>query len=107
MKASEALIAWTPANATDDETAGQVKIGPLLRQGQKDWARPFSFTGGAAHVNRRAMTGPEQTLNVFLDFHGMVVRDKIDPQVAHEAFLGIDEYAEAIAPDIRGAREPE
>ena len=32
-----------------------------------------------------------------------VVRDGIDPQVAHRAFLAIDEYRFRIAPDTEGA----
>jgi len=35
----------------------------------------------------------------------MVVGDGVDPQVAHAAFLAIDEYAEHISPDIPGARD--
>jgi hypothetical protein len=40
---------------------------------------------------------------VFIEFHAMVVRDGIDPQEAHRAFLAIDEYRTHIAPDMDGA----
>lgn len=42
---------------------------------------------------------------LFVDFHTIVVRDGIDPSVAHEAFLAIDEYTMTISPDIPGARD--
>jgi len=45
----------------------------------------------------------ERLTMMLLDFHTMVVRDGIDPQVAHRAFLEIDEYRRVIAPDIEGA----
>ena len=39
---------------------------------------------------------------MFVAFHAMVVRDGIDPQVVHTAFLEIDEYR-AIVDGIGGA----
>lgn len=107
MKARDALIAWTPARHTDDPMAGKVKVGPLLRDSDPDWTRPYSSTGGAAFVERRSMTGHTSTMMVFVDFHTLVVGDGLDPNVVHEAFLAIDEFAETISPDIKGARDPE
>jgi hypothetical protein len=103
MKAHEALIAWTPRDS-GNPTAGQVKVGRLLRDGEGDWTDPFSFTGGAAYMRVRSLRGPESVSQLFIDFHTMVVRDGIDPQVAHRAFLVIDDYAERIAADIDGSR---
>lgn len=40
---------------------------------------------------------------VFVDFHTLVVREGIAPEVAHGEFLKIDEYRELISPDIQGA----
>lgn len=106
MKASEALIAWTPADY-GTPTAGTVKVGPLIEVGKRDWSDPYAYTGGASIVERREMVGAEAQLWVFTDFHTIVVRDGIKPEVAHEAFLAIDEYAYGISPDIEGARDPE
>jgi hypothetical protein len=105
MKASEALIAWTPSQFKDSPTRGRVQIGTLLRASDPDWTGPFVYTGGAAEVGRRDLIGDRSALKTFIDFATMVVRDGIDPQVAHVAFLSIDEYAQHIAPDIYGARE--
>ena len=43
---------------------------------------------------------------MFVAFHAMVVRDGIDPQVVHTAFLEIDEYR-AIVGGIGGAESYE
>ena len=46
MKAAEALIAWGP---------GRIAVGPLLQDGEGDWARPYQATGGAAYASRRGL----------------------------------------------------
>jgi hypothetical protein len=48
--------------------------------------------------------GAQSITGVFVEFHAMVVREGIDPIVAHEALLKIDEFAETIASDIIGSR---
>lgn len=45
----------------------------------------------------------KRKLSVFLLFNTMVVRDGVDAQVAHDAFLKIDEYRKTIPHDQRGA----
>jgi hypothetical protein len=102
MKASEALIAWSPAYSRK-ATRGQVKVGPLLDENVADWTEPYSFTGGAAFQARRDMKGWQSIARVLIDFHTLVIRDGILPEVAHEAFLAIDEYAKHCSPDNRGA----
>jgi hypothetical protein len=110
MKARDALIAWSP-NYGPEFTAendwpvnpGEVAVGRLLKEGDRDWTKPFAFTGGAAEVSRRHLKGDNSALMLFIDFHTLVVRDGIDPQTAHKAFLAIDEYRERISPDTPGA----
>jgi hypothetical protein len=110
MKATEALIAWSPVqpaewNLRRSATEGQVKIGPLLRDGMADWTRPYDFTGGAAYTYWRKLDGWQAIAMVFIEFNTLVVRDGIDPTVAHEAFLAIDEYRQRISPDMKGAKD--
>lgn len=107
MKAKDALIAWTPADFRDDPSAGQVKVGPAPNEPAPEWLAMFAYTGGAAYALVRNLTGDAAKARLFIDFNTLVVRDGIDPQVAHEAFLLIDEYAESISPDIAGARMAE
>jgi hypothetical protein len=107
MKAKDALIAWTPVHCEWREaTRGKVRIGPLLRLGDIDWTDhpvEYSYTGGAAYTEWRKMNPAELLAMVFIEFNTMVVRDGIDPQEAHRAFLAIDEYKTHIAPDMDGA----
>lgn len=105
MKASEALIAWTPAHCKEDfsETAGRVNVGHLIRDGESDWARPYLNTGGAAFIGVRRLTGSDAVAQVFITFHELVVRDGIPPEDAHQAFLAIDDYASHLAPDTLGS----
>ena len=46
MKASKALIAWTPQSWPSDSrksvTRGKVMIDPLLRDGDGDWTAPYA-----------------------------------------------------------------
>jgi hypothetical protein len=109
MKAHEAMIAWTPArfsqpNAPYWNTRGQVKVGPLLHTDDggnrdRDWTKGFAYTGGAAFTDRRKLRGDASAKMLLVDFVDMVVRDGIDPLVAHRAFMAIDEYRNSVAED--------
>lgn len=108
MRATKAMIAYTPTFWLDgpkSKTRGQVQIGPLLNAGDADWTKPYAFTVGAKDIARRHYPPDRSRAALFIDFHTMVVRDGIDPQVAHRAFLLIDEYRNAISPDTKGASE--
>ena len=84
-----------------------VEVGPLVEDRLDGWTRHFEYVGGAFDSERRDWRGPQSVAAVFIEFHTMVVRDGIHPQVAHAEFLKIDEYAETIALDIPGARAAE
>jgi hypothetical protein len=100
LSAQKALIAWSPARGPQrsEATRGRVKIGPLLEEGDEDWTAPYVCTGGAAWTAQRTRTGPALIARLFIDFHTLVVLDGIDPLVAHNAFLAIDEYRAVISP---------
>ena len=74
-------------------------IGPLLRDGDGDWTAPYAYTGGGAYTKTRALRRDASALMLFIDFADMVVRDGIDPLVAHRAFMAVDEYREGVAED--------
>jgi hypothetical protein len=100
MKAREALIAWTPNEpAYPAEYRGRVRVAPLALGGGSLLKPVYSRTGGAAFVATRHMKGDQSALRLFIEFHTLVVRDGIDPQAAHEAFLAVDEYRDLISPD--------
>jgi len=102
MPMAEALIAWTPSDWDRYPTAGQVRVGPLQRERDADWAKGFSHTAGAAFVEVRSVTGEAAKLRAFLEFHTLVVRDGIPLADAHREFLKIEEYAAGVAPELEG-----
>ena len=103
MRAHKALIAWTPAGlpkgGLHTSTIGMVAIGPVPEREGTDWTADYSMTGGAAFAGREKMLGVKSIARLMVDFHTIVVRDGIDPRVAHKAFLVIDEYRKVISPD--------
>jgi hypothetical protein len=52
------------------------------------------------------MSPDQLAAQIFIDFHMIVLRDGVDVQAAHRAFLKIDEFRGSIAPDIPG-EDPE
>ena len=103
MKQIEAIIAWTPARWAElkPETAGEVMVLALPDAGGE--AKRYMMRAGASSPGLRALSEEARIARLFIDFQTLVVRDGIDPQAAHHAFLTIDEYRYRIAPDTEGA----
>ena len=103
MKQIEAIIAWTPMRWAElkPDTAGQVVVLPLPDPGGE--AKRYMVRAGASSSGLLALPGDARIARLFIDFQTLVVRDGIDPQAAHRAFLAIDEYRYRIAPDTEGA----
>ena len=89
MKLAEIMYAWTPAT-WESTTAGQVRVG--VHPDRVGWTRPFASCLGACDLSFAEASDSERIIQMFVAFHAMVVRDGIDPQVVHTAFLEIDEY---------------
>jgi hypothetical protein len=100
MKAHEAVIAWTPANWCS-KTRGRVAVGRLIYN-DRGWTAPYACAGGAAYPPRRDLRGAESLVRVFIDFHNLVVHHGISPQAAHDAFMIIDEFFDAVSGNILG-----
>lgn len=100
MKAKEALISWTPnADDINRSVKGQVDVRhPVYLGGEKE--RDHLYNSGSSCIERRKLEGREAALLVLADFHAMVVRDGIDPKVAHKELCKIDEFRAYISPDI-------
>lgn len=103
MKAAEAMIFWTPTSWADHPNVGQISVWERgSPQASAAWPS-HAMKVGAAFTHWQEARGDLATALVFIEFQTAVVRDGIDPQKAHDAFLQIDEYREACAPDVRGA----
>lgn len=103
MKQIEAIIAWTPIRwaALKPDTAGQVAV--LSSPDAGEAGKRYMMRAGASSSGLRALSQEARIARLFIDFQTLVVRDGIDPQTAHRAFLEIDEYRYRIAPDTEGA----
>ena len=64
MKANQALIAWTPGL--------DVLVAPI-EDGNKIPVDAYTCTGGAAYTATRALKGDASKLQVFTDFHKLVM----------------------------------
>ena len=98
MKFTEAMIAWTP---------GTDRIAVGLWPDETHWSRDYLFTAGACDLALHRMSSDARRATLMVHFNTCVVRDCIPPQVAHRAFLTIDEYRRAISPDQLGAEDEE
>jgi len=103
MKQIEAIIAWTPARWAElrPETAGQIVVLPA--PDTEGAAKRYIMHAGASSSALAALSDEARIARLFIDFQTIVVRDGLDPQVVHRAFLAIDEYRFRIAPDTEGA----
>jgi hypothetical protein len=89
VKLKGAMIAWTPKR--------EVKVGPW--PDTSGWSKSYDVTDGACFMRWGEFTEDQRQKALFVVFHTMVVRDEVDPSVAHDALMVIDEYRELIAPD--------
>jgi hypothetical protein len=92
------MICWTPLQV-ESEAAGEIIV---VRHGTHVSKR-YLFSTGVCFTEQTSMAHEQQVLQMFLDFHTIVVRDGIDPQDAHREFLKIREYRRRISPDISGS----
>ena len=100
MKFSEALIAW-------DDKSDKIKVGPWLASVSTKWSDDYDMTGGACETRLHRMTEAQRAAMLFITFNTIVVRDGVDVQAAHRAFLAIDEYRALISPGMEGADPPD
>ena len=100
MKYNEALIAWNP-------NTDQIQVGPLLQSDDYDWTESpvrYVCTGGAASSHMaKCKDGWRGVAMMLIEFHTIVVGDRVPVEAAHKAFLAIDEYRKRISSDIPGA----
>lgn len=97
MKASDVLIAWTPAPCAQvhlppemQGTAGDVAV--LAWPDVSGHARAYARTIGGADPIWRAMPEEAWASRLSTAFNTLTLRDGICPSVAHANLLRIDEY---------------
>lgn len=92
MKLLDAGIGWNPGT-------NQIGVGPW--PDLTGWSDRYAFTNGAGAPAQK--TADLQLLMLFITFNTIVVRDRVDLDNVHRAFLTIDEYRQRISPDTPGA----
>ena len=98
MKYLEALIAW-------NDKSDKIEVRPWSNR--TEWSDDYEMTGGACYPHIHRMTEAQRAARLFIDFNTIVVRDGVDVQAAHRAFLKIDEYRALISPGMEGADPPD
>jgi hypothetical protein len=94
MKLFDAMIGYNPGS-------NEIEVG--IHPDRTNWSGKYQMTVGACYAHHREMTDMQRALIMFINFNSAVVRDKVDVQAAHRAFLAIDEYRKYISPDMEGA----
>jgi prophage regulatory protein len=91
LSAKNGMLCWTPG--TD-----QVEIVsyPDVRNLSKKFER-FSL---ACFTRVRRMNFEQRKLQIFIDAMHLIVRDKCDPDAVHRALINLEEYRDAMAPDM-------
>ena len=101
----KAMILWTPRGTTEryKSTEGAVEI---IQHPGRPGGRSSQFQRSYGVCNFPDWRDPEERLlRLFMAFNTLTVRDGMDPEITHRAFLAISEYRQAISPDQFGATE--
>jgi hypothetical protein len=86
------MVAWTPYSGD------AIEVGPW--PDKSGWSDRYRFTGGCCFEEVRALREPWQIAAMFIDFHTVTVRDRIDPDHAHREFCKIAEFRRRISPEF-------
>lgn len=90
MRFGNCIYAW--------DHGGKIEVGP--HPDKDGWSDKYTYTAGACYLASKNWSDRSKQLQIFIDFMHIVVRDKVNPQDVHRAFLLIDEYREALAEDV-------
>lgn len=92
------MAAWDPGEPD------RIAVGPW--PDRTGWSDAYLFTDGCCMTAFHGLAPEMQVAMIFIVFNTIVVRDGIDLQSAHAAFLNIAEYRRRISRDMRGAAGP-
>ena len=102
------MVAWNSKHTTPEleelrgpNPPGAVKVGKW--PDKTGWSDDYDSTAGCCWVETASYDLQGKVMMMFIDFHTLVVRDRIDPKKLHKEFLKIDEYRYRIPFDMEGA----
>lgn len=82
------MVAW-------DRHPMRVKVGPW--PDETGWSEAYGRTDRACFAACRESTADQRLVAIFILFSAIIVREGLDPEIVHQAFLAIDEYRDALA----------
>lgn len=97
------MIAWTPAEGED---GGAIEIRRLTDD-WPTWSDRYRMSGGAAYALQRRMNAWRAVAFVMIEFHSIVMRDRVNIGRAHAEFMKIDEYRWHVCPELGKGDAPE
>lgn len=72
----------------------RVKVGPW--PDETGWSAAYEQTDRACCAACRESAPDQRLVAIFILFSAIVVREGLDAEIVHQAFLAIDEYREAL-----------
>lgn len=73
---------------------GPIKVGPV--PDKTGWSDKFEWTIGGCYADVQSTTPEQLKQRVLSDFVGVVVRYQVPVEQAHESFMLVKEYQQAI-----------
>lgn len=98
MRVIDALVVWTPGNYELNEfapTRGQIDVCDTTED-DWDWKEKYRHFWGAADNRWKQQPHLMRVQMMFAMFHTIVIRDEIEFEAVHAAFMKIDDYREAL-----------
>lgn len=92
------MVGWNPVGWGGKWVDGSVEVGPW--PDKTGWSDKYRFTTGCCWLERSSWGCTEKVLQMFIDFHSMIVRDGIIPADAHLEFMKISEYRSRVSPEL-------
>lgn len=94
----DAFVAYNP-------NSNEIKIGPLLREDDVDWSKPYLFTVGGCYYSTRNAQGADVMVHALRDFMILVVRDGVDVAAAYREFSKVREFRLTVPEDMPEATQ--
>lgn len=104
--AKNTMLCWNPTWLDEDlgYELGKVALVPWPGRGR---GKEYRMSSLACDVDVRESSFKQRKAKVFMDAIHLIVRDGIDPEVVHQALLGLEEYRDGCSDDMPGINRKE
>ena len=102
MRLRETMVCW---NGPDCSRGLPLTVEAGPHPDLAGWSERYDCSDGACWIRAwREYSDDERLLRLFVMFAILTVREGLPAETVHKAFLAIDEYREAMPPDVPGCR---